>query len=470
MDFEERLHILSHKRVALLQGSEAAIAKQRALGRLLAQERVEKLLDPGTFVQTDIFASEGNAVTGYGLVNDRPVYVLAQDATSAGGAMSVAQARKMIKTLDLAEKTGAPVVLMPDARGAKIGEGAQVLAAYAQVFAKLAKMRNLCPIIALAAGQATATASNFIALSDIAVAVEGKAEVTPFSASVMNAVADTALDSQALGGAVVLARKGAVAITAKDEEEGLALVRTLIDLLPSSAYEKAPMLDGDDLNRLLKMPPESSQALALDIVDHSTSIELYGAWRNTCRTYIARVGGNTCGIVSCVPEQDGGRLDAFACDKIAKLVSFCDAYDLPVITLVDSEGLAVPSAEGQSWLMTASARMLCAYAEATTPKVAVITGNAVGAAYVAFAGKAIADICFAWPGAYIAPLTTAATVQTFDAAQLNETDRATLEAKAADEADAFGAATEGLVDDVIEPAQTRKHLIAALELLATKHT
>jgi acetyl-CoA carboxylase carboxyltransferase component len=135
---------------------------------------------------------------------------------------------------------------------------------------------------------------------------------------------------------------------------------------------------------------------------------------------------------------------------------------------VDSEGLAVPSAEGQSWLMTASARMLGAYAVATTPKIAVITGNAVGAAYVAFAGKAIADICFAWPGAYIAPLTKEATVQTFDAAQLKETDRATLEAKAADEADAFGAAKEGLVDDVIEPMQTRKHVIAALELLATK--
>lgn len=468
MDFEERLRTLSLKREALLQGSEAATAKQRALGRLLAHERVEKLLDPGTFVQMDAFVSEGNAVTGYGLVNDRPVYVLAQDATIGGGAMSMAQARKMIKTLELAEKTGAPVVLMPDARGAKVGEGAQVLAAYAQVFAKLAQLRFLCPIIALVAGQATATASHFVALSDIAVAVEGKAEVTPFSVSVMNAVADTSFDAQAFGGAAALARKGAVALTAKDEEEGLALVRALIDLLPSSACENAPMLDSDDLNRLLRMPPQGSQALALDVADQSTAIELYGVWRNTCRTYLARVGGYTCGIVSCVPEQDGGRLDAFACDKIARLVTFCDAYDLPVITLVDSEGLAVPSAEGQSWLMTASARMLGAYAEATTPKIAVITGNAVGAAYVAFAGKAIADICFAWPGAYIAPLTKEATVQTFDAAQLKETDRATLEARAADEADAFGAAKEGLVDDVIEPAQTRKHLIAALELLATK--
>lgn len=468
MDYEERLHALLLKRETLLKGDEAAVDKQRSLGRLLAVERVEKLLDRGTFVQTDTFAGEGSAVTGYGLVNDRPVYVLAQDAANAGGPMSAAQARKMLKIIGLAEKTCAPLVLMPDARGGKVGEGVNLLAAYAQVYAKLAQLRDICPIIAYVAGQATATASHFVTLSDIAVAVEGKAEVTPFSASVINAVADTAHETQALGGAAALARKGTVALTAKDEEEGLAFVRALIDLLPSSAYERAPLVDSDDLNRLLRMPPENSKALALDIVDHASAVELYSAWRNTCRTFLARVGGYTCGIVSCVPEQDSGRLDGFACDKIARLVSFCNAYDLPVITLVDSEGLAVPAAEGQNWLMTASSRMLCAYAQASTPKIAVITGNAVGAAYVAFAGQAIADITFAWPGAYIAPLTRAATVQTFDAAQLRDTERSTLETKAAQEADAFGAAREGLVDDVIEPAQTRKHLIAALELLTAK--
>jgi len=260
MDYEERLRALLLKRETLLQGDKAAIDKQRSLGRLLAVERVEKLLDPGTFVQTDTFAGEGSAVTGYGLVNDRPIYILAQDATNAGGAMSAAQARKMLKIIGLAEKTGAPLVLMPDARGGKVGEGVKLLAAYAQVYARLAQLRDICPIIAYVAGQATATASHFVTLSDIAVAVEGKAEVTPFSASVINAAADTAHEAQALGGAAALARKGTVALTAKDEEEGLALVRALIDLLPSSAYERAPLVDSDDLNRLLRMPPENSQA------------------------------------------------------------------------------------------------------------------------------------------------------------------------------------------------------------------
>ncbi len=454
MDFEERMQKLSQHQAALSESP--------------ARQRLTRLVDAGSLVETDAFATGANAVTGYGLVNDRPVYLVAQDASSQGGAMSGEQARKMLKTLDLALKTGAPVVLLPDSKGAKVGEGAQVLASYAQVFAKLGELQGICPVISLLAGEATGVASHFAALSDIAVAVKGAAVVSPFAPSVISAVAGKALDAQAMGGAEALAQKGAVALTAANEDEGIALVRQLIDLLPSSCDEYAPLVEGDDLNRLLQIPPADAASLALNIADQGSAIELYGAWRQTSRVWLARVGGYSVGLVSCSPEIDGGRLDAYACDKIARFVSFCDAYNLPVITLVDSEGLAVPTVEGQSWLMTASSRMLSCYAAATTAKLAVITGNAVGAAYVAFAGQAIADLTFAWPGAYIAPLTRQASVQTFDAAQLQSEDRASLEAKAAQQADAFGAAEAGLVDNVIDPAQTRKHLIAALELLATK--
>ncbi|MHC1785982.1 MAG: carboxyl transferase domain-containing protein [Christensenellales bacterium] len=454
MDFGEHLNKLSQQREA--QAGSAA------------RQRVIRLLDAGSLVETDAFASHGNAVTGYGLVNERPVFVVAQDAASQGGAMSMAQARKIVKTLDLAGKTGAPVVLMPDSKGAKVGEGSEVLAAYAEVFSKLAGLRGLCPLIALVQGEACGTAANFVTLCDIAIAVSGAALVTPFAPSVLNAVAGTALDAQALGGAAALAREGVVALVAKDEAEALVLTRSLVDRLPSCAGDKAPLAEGDDLNRLLRVPPADSLALMQDLCDQGSALELYSAWGQGSRTFLARVGGYTVGLVGCLPEQDGGRLDAISCEKITRMVSFCDAYDLPLITLVDSQGLKVPGAQGQSWLMTAAAGMLGAYAEATTAKLAVITGDAVGAAYVTFAGKAIADICFAWPEAYIAPLTRSASVQTFQAAQLGETDRAALERTAAEEADAFHAAAAGLVDQVIAPEETRKHLIMALELLAAK--
>ena len=165
-----------------------------------------------------------------------------------------------------------------------------------------------------------------------------------------------------------------------------------------------------------------------------------------------------------------GRFDSAGCEKITGLVKFCDAYDLPVVTLVDSEGLEVPEQKGLASLMKVSGRLLSAYAQATTPKIAVITGNAVGAAYVSLAGKALSDISYAWPTAYVAPLSADAAVQTFMLDELRETERGELNKKAFEQADAFAAAEAGLVDDVVDPAQTRKHLIAALELLQTKST
>lgn len=454
MDFEERRQkLLEH---------------QAALGDSPARQRLNRLVDAGSLVETDAYASDGNAVTGYGLVNDRPVYLVAQDLSSQGGAMGGAQARKMLKTLDLAMKTGAPVVLLPDSKGARVGEGAQVLASYAEVFAKLGELQGVCPVISLLMGEAIGSAANFAALSDVAIAVRGKALVSPFPVSVLSAVAGKSQEAEALAGADALAGRGAAALVADSEEEAIRLARQLIDLLPSSAYEAAPVEEGDDLNRLLAVPPAGSAALVQDIADRGSLVELYAAWKDTSRVWLARVGGYSAGLVSCSPEVDGGRLDACACEKIARFVAFCDAFDLPVITLVDSEGLQVPAADEQGWLMTASARMLSVYAAATTPKLAVVTGNAVGAAYVAFAGKAIADLTFAWPGAYLAPLTREASVQTFDADKLASQERAQLEEQAALAADAFGAAAAGLVDNVIDPAETRKHLIAGLELLATK--
>lgn len=467
MDFAQQRLKLQQLLKERQQGDEGAAQAQRAQGRLTARERVGKLLDPASFVEMDAFSEGGGAVCGYGLVNSRPVFVIAQDATQGQGAMSQAQARKMLKTLALAEKSEAPVVLFPDSAGAMVQEGAPMLAAYAGVFARLAQLSGICPIIAVLSGSAVGIASQFAALADIAIAVDKACQVMPFAPGVMNAVTG-AEEAKDAGGAKALTEKGMAALRAADEDEGIQKARALVDLLPSSGYALSIVTDGEDLNRLVSVPAQSVDALAGDLCDTGTALELYHDWRPGCRTWLARVGGYAVGLVACDSQVDGGRLDAFACDKVAKLVRLCDAFALPVVTLVDSQGLQVPGINGQAWLMTASARMLSAYAQAEVPKVAVITGNAVGAAYVSFSGEAMADITYAWPTAYVAPLTAQAAAQTFHAEEMADKGKDVVIDEAAQGADAFAAAAAGLVDQVIDPQDTRKHLIAALEMLAAQ--
>lgn len=463
MEFSESLRKLRRMEEEAAQDEQRARQSQKALGRLTARERAERLFDPQSFVELDAFAREGNALCGWGLVNDRPVYLLAQDAAHDGGAMSAVQARKMLRALDMAERAGAPVVLMPDSAGAKVSEGAAMLAAYSRVFTRLAQLKGVVPIVSLLAGSTVGIASYFATLSDLAVAVDHAAQVMPFPPSIQNAVHGTSLDAQALGGAEALAKKGIVAMTAGSEDAGIILLRQVLELLPGSAM---PYVADIDLNRLVPAPPDSMLDLLTHLFDRGTSMSLFEEWREGCHTWIGRIGGYSVGVVATEPAKDGGRLDAFACDNISRMAKICDSFGLPLISVLDSEGLAVPTHEGQAWLMTASERMLRAYARAEVSKLALITGNAVGSAYVCFAGAASADVTLAWPGAYVAPLTKEAAAQAFAMERIGDEGRSAMEKEQADAADAFEAARLGLVDQVIDPAESRKHLIAALELLA----
>ncbi len=468
MEQKEQLRDTMKKKNALLQGDENKAAQQRAQNKQTARERVASLYDGGSFVETQALLQGAGVVTGYGLVEGRPVYVVAQDITVQGAAMSRLQAEKIVSLLGLAKKTGAPVVFFADSEGFKVQEGAQALAAYGQVFAALSRLSGVCPVVTVVSGPCMGVATHFVTLADIAIAVEKTALVMPVSPLVMNATAGTALKDEELGGADVLVNQGVAALKAADDKQAISLAQKVLAMLPSSNCEGAPVYDGDDLNRLLTRDATDGLALAMDVADQGTAVELFAGYGVGCHTLLAQVGGRPCGIVAGQPQQDGGRLDAAACRKIARLVRLCDCYRLPVISLVMTSGLAVPCKKRQGELLRASAQMLYAYAEATTPKLAVLAGDAVGAAYVAMGGKAMADLSFAWPNSMVAPLTKEAAVQTFDGQRLKEEERAELEKEYARSADGLAIASEGLVDDVIDPAETRKHLIAGLELLYTK--
>lgn len=471
MDMSERLQALAKEKTAILHGDAERVAKQHADGKCTARERIGKLLDAGSFVEMDALRKGGNVVCGSGTVAGQAVYCFAQDYASMGGAMTKEQAEKILKVLGMARKTGAPVVALMDSAGVKITEGAAAMPYYAEIVAAMARLSGVCPMIACVMGPCTGLSTLLTQVCDITIQVKKTGEIALNTALVMNTEKGKEKTSQQLFGAEVMAKQGACALTAENEDEALAFVSALIDLLPASNMEDAMINLDADLNRLMVCEnPDDVSSLMADLADDNRLIELYKEFGAAVKVALCRIGGRSCGVIATNPQEEGGRLTADACRKAARFVRLCDCYHLPVISLVNTEGLAVPCVCGQGNLIKAAAELTYAYAEATAPKIALMTGNAVGAGYVAMGGKNIADISYAWPTAMIAPLTKEVAVQTMDADLLLKGEkRADLEEKYMEVCGALNAAAHGIVDDVIEPRESRKYIIAAMELLASKH-
>ena len=471
LEMSERLQALAMEKAAILAGDAERVAKQHAEGKSTARERAAKLFDAGSFVEIDALRKDGNAVAGSGTVNGQAVYCFAQDFTSCGGAMTTAQAAKMLKTLNMARVTGSPIVALLDSAGVKLEEGMNALPAYAEILSALARLSGVCPIITCVMGPCAGLAAMMTQLSDINIEVKKTGEIRLHTAQVMNSEKGRTKTAQQLFGAETMDAQGAVALTAENEDEAFALVTSLIDLLPASNMEDAPLADGEDLNRLTVCDdPEEAAALMADLADGNQVIELYKGYGPAIHTALCRIGGRTVGLVANDHKVDNGRITSQDARKAARFVRLCDCFGLPVVSLVNTDGLAVPMTSHQGALLRGAAELIYAYAEATSPKIAVFTGDAVGAAYVAMGGKAIADVSYAWPTAVIAPLTAQTAVATLDGDKLNAGEsREALEAAYAKQHGALNAAQAGVVDDVIEPKETRKYIIAALEVLANKH-
>ena len=471
MDLSEKAQALAKERAAILQGDAERVAKQHADGKSTARERLAKLFDAGSFMELDALRGDSNLAAGCGTVNGQAVYCFAQDFASAGGAMSKAQAEKVLKTLRMARLTGAPVVALLDSAGVKLSDGMEALPAYAEILGAMARLSGVCPLITCVMGPCRGLAAMMTQLSDINIQVKKTGEIALHTAQVMNSERGREKTAQQLFGAETMDAQGACALTADSEEAAAALIASLIDLLPACNMEDAPLTEGEDLNRLTVCEdPEDISALMQDLADGGQLIEMYKGYGAGIRTALCRIGGRTVGLVANDHPVDGGRLTSQASRKAARFVRLCDCYQIPVVSLVNTDGIAVPLVGHQGALLRGAADLLYAYAEATAPKIAVITGSAVGAAYVAMGGKSIADVSYAWPSAMIAPLTKETAVQTLDGEKLNAGEsREALEESYADSFGALAAAKAGVVDDVIEPRETRKYIIAALELLATKH-
>jgi acetyl-CoA carboxylase carboxyltransferase component len=454
------------KEQEILRGDSEKIQSQHDKGKKTARERINSLFDSASFVELEALNQSG-VICGYGLAGNRPVFAVSQDITVKGAAMGEKQASKIIRTLDLAKTAGAPVVFFIDTEGFLVEENALTLKAYAKVFAKIADLNGFCPTITLIGGESFGVAAQFAALTDFAVATKGVSAMLPFSPAVLSTVGNAPKDAQSLGGADTLSKNGNVAISAESEDEAIISIKKLLALLPSFASEKSPYSCTDDINRSITADGTDGMLLLNDLADKGSALELYKYAGIGVHTAFARVGGHACLMLVSEPRNDNGRLCHKACKKIAKLVKFASSFKLPIINFVSSDGLKVVPEDKLPCLLANSAEMTRSLALSASPKVCVVFGNAIGASYISAASSS-ADLSFVWPEAMVSPLAKEAAVQTFDALKLKDEKRSELEASYARAHDGLSVAQLGLADKIIKPSESRKHIIAALELLYMK--
>ncbi len=494
-----RLEELREK--ALHAGSEQAVERQRSQGKLLARERVEKLLDPGSFVELDRYVRHRTAefgmlerrpygdavVTGYGAIFGRKVFVFSQDFTVFGGSLSEVFAEKICKVMDLAMKYGCPLVGINDSGGARIQEGVVSLAGYAEIFWRNVQCSGVIPQISLVMGPCAGGAVYSPVMTDFVFMVEGSSYMFITGPDVVKTVTGEEVSFEELGGAATHASKSGVAhFAAADEEACLEDARYLLSFLPQNNVDPPPYSEPSDpvgredadLDTLVPddpAKPYDMKDLIGRIVDDGDFLEVHERFAENLVCGFARLGGHSIGVVGNQPRALAGVLDIDSSVKGARFVRTCDAFNIPLVTFVDVPGFLPGTAQEWGGIIRHGAKLLYAYSEATVPKLAVITRKAYGGAYDVMSSKHIrADFNFAWPTAEVAVMGPEGAVNIIFRKELEEADdqdakRAELIADYKERfANPYTAAERGYVDDVIEPRRTRPVLVDALETALTK--
>jgi propionyl-CoA carboxylase beta chain len=494
----ERLDRLEEMRARSQTGGGAArVAKQHDAGKLTARERLALLLDPGSFVELDAFVTNRNAaaesflgdgvVTGHGEIDGRTVFVFSQDFTVFGGSLSEAYAEKICKVMDLAMKVGAPIIGLNDSGGARIQEGVVSLGGYADIFLRNVMASGVVPQISLILGPCAGGAVYSPAITDFTVMVEGTSYMFVTGPSVVKTVTHEDVDAEFLGGAAThTTRSGVAHIAARDEAGAMDAARALLAHLPQNNIAAPVVWPTDDpsdrmdaaLDTVVPDDPRTPYDMhdvLRRVVDDSAFIEIQPGWAQNIIIGFARLAGRNVGIVAQQPAVLAGALDIDASVKAARFVRTCDAFNIPLATFVDVPGFLPGVDQEHGGIIRHGAKLLYAYAEATVPKLTVITRKAYGGAYDVMSSKHIrGDMNFAWPTAEIAVMGADGAVNIIHREALAEADDVDAErarlvaAYRAEFANPYVAAARGYVDDVIRPSETRPRLIRALELLADK--
>jgi propionyl-CoA carboxylase beta chain len=483
---------------AVAGGGERRVAAQHAKGKLTARERVDVLLDEGSFEEFDMFVEHRShdfgmdkqrvpgdgVVTGWGTVNGRVTYVFSKDFTVFGGSLSKAHAEKIVKVQEMAARNGAPIVGLFDAGGARIQEGVDSLAGYADIFLQNVLASGVIPQISVIMGPCAGGDVYSPAMTDFIFMVKDTAYMYVTGPDIVKTVINEDVSHEELGGYRVHALKSGVADGAFDNDlEALTQVRRLIDFLPLSNRERPPVRESFDASdreepSLDTLVPASAnqpydiRELILKVADEADFFEISPDWARNIITGFGRMDGASVGFVANQPQVLAGVLDIDASRKAARFVRFCDAFAIPLITFVDVPGFMPGTKQEQGGLIKHGAKLLFAYAEATVPKITVITRKAYGGAFDVMSSKNLrGDINYAWPTAEIAVMGPRQAVEIIFRADIGDTEKlAAREAEyKAHFANPFVAASRGYIDDVIMPRETRRRIVRALVSLKGKH-
>lgn len=481
---------------AELGGGKERIEKQHAAGKKSARERISQLLDPGTFVEIDKlvthrsydFGMQDNKVlgdgliSGYGKVNGRLVYVFAQDFTVFGGSLSRANADKIVKIQNLALKMGAPLVGLNDSGGARIQEGVESLAGYADIFYNNVISSGVIPQISAILGPCAGGAVYSPALTDFIFMVNEKSHMFVTGPDVIKTVTHEEVTKEDLGGANTHNSKSGVAhFNGADEEQTLMMIRELLSFLPSNNLEDPPVkttIDPSDrieesLQELIPADPNKPydmHEIIQKVIDNNHFFEVQAQYAQNIIVGFARFGGKPVGIVANQPAHLAGVLDINSSTKAARFVRFCDAFNVPLITLVDVPGFLPGTSQEFGGIIKHGAKLLYAFSEATVPKITVITRKAYGGAYDVMSSKHIgADVNFAYPTAEIAVMGPEGAINIIYRNKITEEDRAGAVQEYREKfANPYKAASLGYIDEIINPKDTRKKIIEALEMTQNK--
>ena len=505
MLIEQKIQELLDKRAqARLGGGEKRIASQHEKGKYTARERIAMLLDEGSFEEFDMFLTHrttdfgldkqqylgDGVVTGYGTIEGRLVYVYSQDFTVLGGSLSETMAKKICKVMDQAMKVGAPIIGINDSGGARIQEGSRSLAGFAEIFQRNINASGVVPQISAIFGPCAGGAVYSPALTDFILMTEQNSYMFLTGPKVVKTVTGEDVSTDQLGGALVHNTKSGVSqFMAKTEEEGLQLIRDLISYLPQNNLEEPPMLEYNDpidrkedfLNQFIPDSPNKPydmQQVIHAIVDNGQFLEVHKDFAKNLIVGFARFDGKPVGVVANNPAFLAGVLDINASRKGARFVRFCDAFNIPLVTLVDVPGFLPGTVQEYGGVITHGAKMLFAYGEATVPKVTVTVRKSYGGSHIVMGCKQLrADINYAWPTAEIAVMGPSGAVEVLDGKEIaaisDPEERAKLVAKKEQDyrdkfANPYDAGKYGYIDDVIEPRNTRFRVIRALQSLETK--
>lgn len=497
----ERLNDLEQRRQAALSaGTERAVARQHEKGKMLARERIEYLLDEGSFHELDMLARHrahdvglddrpytDGIVTGWGTIDGRKVFVASQDFTVFGGALGEVFAEKMHKIMDLAESVGAPMIGLNDGAGARIQEGVVSLAGYGGIFRRNVQASGVIPQISVILGPCAGGAVYSPAMTDFIFMVRDTSHMFITGPDVVKTVTGEEVTLEELGGAGSHSTKSGVAsFVGEDEQSVLDDVKYLLSFLPSNNVDNPPLLpSSDDTERdcsaLRDLLPDSSNVpydmknVIGEVVDDGEFLEYHAGWAGSIVCGFGRIDGRSVGIVGNQPMVMAGVLDIESSEKAARFVRFCDAFNLPLLTFVDVPGFLPGVDQEHGGIIRHGAKLLYAYCEATVPRVQVITRKAYGGAYVVMDSKSVGcDVSFAWPTAELAVMGPQGAVEILNRRELQQAaDPDARKAELVDEytekyANPYVAAERGIVDAVIDPSETRQKVVAAFRMIESK--